>query len=46
VGLLGESGGSLVGKGGKSDVESRDLQDGSPHLCRLRTDGLTPTSKY
>jgi hypothetical protein len=27
--LLGESGGPSVGKGGKSDVESRHLQGGS-----------------
>jgi hypothetical protein len=46
VGPLGESRGSLVGKGGKSDVKSRDLQGCRPCLCRLRTDGLIPASKY
>jgi hypothetical protein len=43
---LGESGGSSVRKGGKTDVESRDIQGGSPHSCRLRTDVLPPMSKY
>jgi hypothetical protein len=34
------------GKGGKSDVAiSRFLCD-SPRLCRLRTEGLVPMSKY
>jgi hypothetical protein len=37
-GSLGESGGSLIGKGGQWDVKSQ--------WCRLRTDGLAPTSKY
>jgi hypothetical protein len=46
AGPVGESEGLLVGKGEKSDVESRHLQGCSPNLCRLRTDGLTPTSKY
>jgi hypothetical protein len=27
-------------------VESRHLQGSGPHLCRLRTDGLAPVSKY
>jgi hypothetical protein len=43
---VGESGGPLVGKDGESDVESQHLQCCSPHLCWLRTDGLTPVSKY
>jgi hypothetical protein len=46
VGLLGESRGSSVGKGRESDVSSRDLQGGNPHLCRVRSDVLTLTSKY
>jgi hypothetical protein len=41
-----ESVGPSVEKVGESDVESRHLQDCSPRLCRLRTDGLTPMSKY
>jgi hypothetical protein len=45
-GPVGESRGPSVGKDGKSDVESRHLQDCSPHLYRLRTDGLDPVSKY
>jgi hypothetical protein len=36
----------LVGKGGKSDMESRHLQDCSLCLCWLRTDGLAPVIKY
>jgi hypothetical protein len=36
----------LVGKVGEWYVANRHLQGGSPHLCRLRTNGLTPTSKY
>jgi hypothetical protein len=43
---IGESGGSLVGKGGESDAERRHLQGGSCHLSRLRIDGLVPVSKY
>jgi hypothetical protein len=27
-------------------VANRHLQGCSPHLCRLRTDGLAPVSKY
>jgi hypothetical protein len=46
AGLLGESGVPSVGKDGESDVESRYLQDCSPRLCQLRTDGLVPMSKY
>jgi hypothetical protein len=46
TGSLEESGGQSVGKGGESDVKSRHLQGCSLHLCRLRTDGLVPTSKY
>jgi hypothetical protein len=41
-----ESEGPLVGKGGECDVESQHLQGCSPHLGRLRTDGLAPMSKY
>jgi hypothetical protein len=44
--LTWESIGSLVWKAGESDVESRDLQGGSPHLCHLRIDRLAPASKY
>jgi hypothetical protein len=43
---LGESEGPLIGKGGKSDVESWDLQGGSLSLCQLWTDVLAPVSKY
>jgi hypothetical protein len=46
TGPLGESGGSSVGKGGESDVETQDLQGCSPRLCWLRADGLVPASKY
>jgi hypothetical protein len=41
-----ESGGLSVGKVEEWFVESRHLQGCSPYLCRLRTDGLTPMSKY
>jgi hypothetical protein len=41
-----ESGRLSIGKGGESDVESRDLQGCIIRLCRLRTDGLVPVSKY
>jgi hypothetical protein len=43
---VGENEGPSVGKGRKSDVESQHLQGCSPLLCRLRTDGLVPVSKY
>jgi hypothetical protein len=46
MGLGEKRGGSLVWKGGESDVESRDLQGGSPRLCRLKTYGLGPMRKY
>jgi hypothetical protein len=46
TGPLGESGGPSIGIDGESDVESRDLQGGSPHLCRLRIDGLIHMCKY
>jgi hypothetical protein len=46
TGLLGESGGPSIGKGRESDMESRDLQGGSPRLCQLWTNGLAPMSKY
>jgi hypothetical protein len=41
TGQLGKSGGlkdTVAGKGGESDVASRDLQGGSPRLRRLRTE--------
>jgi hypothetical protein len=43
---LGEKWRLLVGKIGECDVERWHLQGCRPRLCRLRTDGLTPTSKY
>jgi hypothetical protein len=46
AGSLGESGGPSIGKDGECDMESWHLQDCSPHLCRLRIDGLAPVSKY
>jgi hypothetical protein len=46
TGPLGESGGPSTRKGGESDVESWHLQGCSSSLCRLRTDGLVPMSKY
>jgi hypothetical protein len=46
AGPLGESGWPSVGKDGESDVKSWHLQGCSPRLCRLRTDGFVPTSKY
>jgi hypothetical protein len=43
-------GGAFRGKGrqlvGEWYVESQHLQGCSPNLCRLRTDGLVPVSKY
>jgi hypothetical protein len=46
-------GGALRGKWRQLDwkvgewyVESQHLQGCRPHLCRLRTDGLAPVSKY
>jgi hypothetical protein len=41
-----ESGGPSVGKVWQCDVASRHLQGCSPHLHRLRTNGLAPVSKY
>jgi hypothetical protein len=41
-----ERGGLSVGNIGEWCVESWHLKGSSPHLCRLRTDGLTPMSKY
>jgi hypothetical protein len=38
--------GPSVGKVDEWCVESRHLQGCSRHLCRLRTDGLGPVSKY
>jgi hypothetical protein len=46
AGLLGGKWRPLVRKVGECDVESRHLQGCSPHLCRLRTDGLAPASKW
>jgi hypothetical protein len=43
---LGGKGRQPVGNVGEWCVESRHLQGCSPHLCRLRTDGLSPTSKH
>jgi hypothetical protein len=43
---LGESRGPSVGKGRESGMESRHLQGCSSRLCRLRTNGLAPVSKY
>jgi hypothetical protein len=34
------------GKGGESVVSILSFLCGSPHLCRLRTEGLVPVSKY
>jgi hypothetical protein len=34
------------GKGGESDVSILMFLCGSPRLCRLRTEGLVPVSKY
>jgi hypothetical protein len=36
----------LVGKVGEWYLKSRHLQGCSPRLCRLRTEGLVPLSKY
>jgi hypothetical protein len=46
MGPLGESGGSLVGKGDESDVKSLHHHIGSPRLCRIRNYELALTSKY
>jgi hypothetical protein len=46
AGSFGESGGPSVGMGAECDVESQHLQGCSPCLCRWRTDGLAPASKY
>jgi hypothetical protein len=40
------TGGPLVGKVRECDVASQHLQGCSLRLCRLRTDGLAPASKY
>jgi hypothetical protein len=34
------------GNGGESDVAILRFLYGSPRLCRLRTEGLVPVSKY
>jgi hypothetical protein len=36
----------MVEKVGEWYVASRHLQDCSPRLCQLKTDGLAPVSKY
>jgi hypothetical protein len=41
-----KSGEPSVGMVGKCDVASQHFQGCSPYLCRLRTDGLAPVSKY
>jgi hypothetical protein len=41
-----ESGGLSVEKVRECDVASRHLQGCSPHLFWLKTDRLTPVSKY
>jgi hypothetical protein len=41
-----ESEGLSVEKVRECDVVSGHLQDCTPHLCRLRADGLPPASKY
>jgi hypothetical protein len=46
TGPLGGKWRPLVGKVGEWYMENRHLQDCIPRLCRLRTDGLAPASKY
>jgi hypothetical protein len=46
AGPLGGKWRPLIGKVGEWVMESRHLQGCSPRLCRLRTDGLAPASKY
>jgi hypothetical protein len=46
VGPLGGKGDNWLGSLGRGYVASRYLQGCNHHLCRLWTDGLTPTSKY
>jgi hypothetical protein len=46
MGPLGGKWRPLVGKVGEWYVENWHLQGCSLHLCRLRTDGLAPASKY
>jgi hypothetical protein len=41
-----KSEGPSIGKVGECAMASQHLQGCSPRLCWLRTDGLTPTSKY
>jgi hypothetical protein len=45
-GYLGESVEHSEGKAGESVVAILRFLCGSPHLCRLRTEGLVPISKY
>jgi hypothetical protein len=45
-GHLGESMKHSEGKGGESVVAILRFLYGSPRLCRLRTKGLVPVSKY
>jgi hypothetical protein len=41
-----ERGDNWLGRSGSGYVAKRHLEGCSPHLCRLRTDRMTPTSKY
>jgi hypothetical protein len=43
---LGRSVEHSEGKGGESVVAISSFLCGSPHPCRLRTEGLVPVSKY
>jgi hypothetical protein len=45
-GHLGASVEHSKGKGGESVVAIMRFLCGSPRLCRLRTEGLVPVSKY
>jgi hypothetical protein len=46
AGPLGEKWRLSVGNVKEWYVKRQYLQDYSPRLCQLRTDGLTPMSKY
>jgi hypothetical protein len=46
VGPLGGSMEHSEGKDGESVVDILRFLCGSPRLCRLRTEGLVPESKY
>jgi hypothetical protein len=43
---LGEKWRPSVGKVEECDVASQHIYDYSPYLCRLKTNGLAPASKY